>query len=132
MNWIFPPKSHSSLGIILLRLAAGYYLLHSAYLTAITLHVGQPGVFSVLQEIDLFISIIGALSLTFGFVTRIMSLVVFIWLLFIHTALQVPAHDLIQLLIFLALYLFGPGQLSLDKKIFRKAQTPAMIRGEES
>jgi len=118
MDWVFPTKSQIYLGMLLLRLMTAYSLLLPAYLTARSFTVDLGLVFSIVQGTGLLLFSVGSLFLIFGFATRIISLVLFIFLLAIHFGLQAVALNVPQIMLFLALALLGPGVYSLDRKWF--------------
>ena len=123
MNWSFPPRVKFHMGLLLLRLAAGIFLVQSGYLTLITFRPGDDTLLTVVQVIDLFLSFAGGVLLLSGASTKAVSVGVFCWILIIHVAMGAPTHDLAQLLLFFVIFLLGPGQYSIDHKILHQ-KTP--------
>jgi uncharacterized membrane protein YphA (DoxX/SURF4 family) len=123
MNWGFPRTSEIYLGTLLLRFTSAYSLLMPAYSLAGSFTANLGLVFSLVQGISLLLFSVGAFFLILGFLTRITSLTVFLFLLTIHFALQGVTFSISQIVLFLVLMFLGPGQYSVDYRFF-KTQVP--------
>ena len=126
MNAMFANKSQFHVGTLLLRVTLAYSLLQPTYFIAASFQAHLGLGFAIAQGIGLFLFAVGGLFFILGFKTRVASLVLFIFLVVVHFALQGPTYTITQIVLFLVLFFLGPGRYSLDYK-FQVQKTPEIL-----
>ena len=110
-------------GVVLLRVVLAYSLIWPAYLTAASFSPDSGPIFSALQIIGLILFSVGTLFLILGFLTRITTLALFLYLITLHLTIQTfYLFNLNQILMFLPLVLIGSGRYSIDFRLFSRVK----------